>query len=247
MRAFATIAAAAILALTVTAGSAWAIDPAEIHAGQTIVTGTLEPERSKGLRRIMLDVLIKAAAEPLLAEDPRVPALLARAADYVTGFEYEDRMKGTPVRDEQGTRDRPHDLTASFDAAKIDAALGELGLRPWKGPRPTLTAFITVSFPDNQFVLTDNSQLGLGQKQALQAAALRRGMKVVLGNESMNGSETHVLAGTLRWQAEKVSWHAEWRLTGLRKNRSWSIESPSFDEAFRNGVGEAAAALAGRR
>jgi len=255
MRAFATIAVAMLLTLTIGVGSARAIDPAGIYAGRTIVTGTLEPERAKGLRRIMLDVLIKAAAEPLLADDPRVQKLLARAPDYVTGFEYEDRMKGTPVRDEQGTRDRPHDLTAAFNPAMIGAALAELGLQPWKGRRPTLSALITIRFPDNQFVLAEDSQLGLGQKQALQAAALRRGIKVILGegnlkppsDDSINTSETHVLKGTLSWQPDKVSWHTDWQLIHRRKNRSWSLDSSSFDEAFRNGVGEAAATLAGRR
>lgn len=249
------IVSIAVLAATLLAGKAWAIDPADLYAGRTIVTGTLEPERGKGLRRIMLDVLIKAAAEPRLAEDPRVPALLERAPDYVTGFEYEDRMKGTPVRDEQGTRDRPHDLTASFDAAKIDAALRELGLQPWKARRPTLIAFITVRFPDNQFVLADDSQLGLGQKQALQAAAVRRGMKVVLGpaskppsgNRPTNGLEIYVFEGTLSWRPETVSWRTDWTLASARQSRSWSDETTSFDEAFRNGVGEAAAILAGRR
>ncbi|MGE0659997.1 MAG: DUF2066 domain-containing protein [Reyranellaceae bacterium] len=250
------IVSIAVLAAALLAGEARAIDPAGLYAGRTIVTGTIEPERGKGLRRIMLDVLIKAAAEPRLAEDPRVPALLERAPDYVTGFEYEDRMKGTPVRDEQGTRDRPHDLTARFDAAKIDAALAQLGLRPWNASRPTLTAFITVRFPDNQFVLAEDSQLGLGQKQALQAAAVRRGMKVVLGGatskpmpgkEPANGPESYVLEGTLSWQPDTVSWRTDWLLASGRQNRRWSVETTSFDEAFRNGVGEAAATLAGRR
>ncbi len=272
------IVSIAVLAAALLAGKCWAIDPAGLYAGRTIVTGTLEPERGKGLRRIMLDVLIKAAAEPRLAEDPRLPALLERAPDYATGFEYEDRMKGTPVRDEQGTRDRPHDLTASFDPAKIDAALRELGLQPWNANRPVIAMSITIEYPNSRFTLTPDGNQGLGQREALIAAADRRGVRIgwiaftavtpVPPNEParekpernvLTRNETVTLRGTLRWQPEKAQWQTDWTLAQskvttanqnvlmVNNNRSWTVETPSFDEAFLNGVGEAAATLAGRR
>lgn len=71
--------------------------------------------------------------------------------------------------------------------------------------------------------------------------------------------ESAILRGTLRWQPEKARWQTDWTLSQSRSTtadqkvlmvnsiRSWSVETTSFDEAFRNGVGEAAATLAGRR
>ena len=50
--------------------------------------------------------------------------MLAAAGDYVASFTYRDRLEGIPIHDEQGTYDRPHDLTVNVDPAKIDAALG---------------------------------------------------------------------------------------------------------------------------
>jgi hypothetical protein len=237
-----------IVAMTATLlmGSAHAIEVVDLYQGQAIVTGIFEPERTRGLRQVLLDVLVKVSAEPRLIDDPRVQPLLDRAKDFVASYDYEDRMKGTPVRDEQGTRDRPHDLRIAFDRSKIDAALAELGLKPWSIERPPLTALVTVEYPATKYVLTTKSDQGFGQKQALAAAATRRGLVVILP-EADNVTESTILKGALHWQPVTASWHAEWTLMTPQKTRSWSIDSPSFDEAFRNGVGEAAATLAGRR
>ncbi|MGE0152710.1 MAG: DUF2066 domain-containing protein [Reyranellaceae bacterium] len=244
----------AVVAASLLTGSARAVEIENLYGGQAIVAGMFEPERTRGLRQVLLDVLVKVSAEPKLIDDPRVQPLLDRAKDFMTSYEYEDRMKGTPVRDEQGTRDRPHDLRIKFDPAKIDAALAELGLKSWTSDRPILLAWITIEYPGRKFILRKDGQDGLGQKQALEAAAIRRGMKILVGEDftiypplSTKPDETYILKGTLRWQPDKVSWHTNWQLTNLQKERSWSVDSPSFDEAFRNGVGEAAATLAGRR
>jgi hypothetical protein len=238
----------AAMALALLSSSARAVEIENLYGGQAIVTGIFEPERTRGLRQVLLDVLVKVSAEPKLIDDPRVQPLLDRAKDFVASYDYEDRMKGTPVRDEQGTRDRPHDLRIKFDPAKIDAALVELGLKPWSSDRPPLLALVTVEYPANQYVLNTESEQGLGQKQALAAAAIRRGLTVSLpATASPATASQPILQGTLRWQTEGAFWRTEWNLVGTAKERSWSVDSPSFDEAFRNGVGEAAATLAGRR
>jgi len=237
----------AAMALTLLTGSAQAVEVANLYGGPAIVTGVFEPERTRGLRQVLLDVLVKVSAEPRLLDDPRVQPLLDRARDFVASYEYEDRMKGTPVRDEQGTRDRPHDLRIKFDPAKIDAALAELGLKPWGSNRPPLLALVTIEYPASKYILTNEGDQGLGQKQALVAAAERRGMAVSLSATVPTTASQPILYGILRWQPEGAFWRTEWKLVGTAKERSWSMETSSFDEAFRNGVGEAAATLAGRR
>jgi hypothetical protein len=262
------------MAMTLLAGGASAVEIGNLYGGQAIVTGIFEPERTRGLRQILLDVLVKVSAEPRLIDDPRVQPLLDRAKDFMTSYEYEDRMKGTPVRDEQGTRDRPYDLRITFDQAKIDAALTELGLKPWTSDRPRLAVLVMVHYPavgttpGNAFALTADGQNGLGQRHALEAAATRRGMLVVLPPSAMAANVTiamvngamepflrlaadlrsdDALVGQMFWRADGAFWHTSWALQTKNGPRSWSVDSPSFDEAFRNGVGEAAATLAGRR
>ena len=62
----------------------------------------------------------------------------------VTAISYHDRMSALPKHDEQGMRDRPFTLTASFDPAKIAQALTGLGSTPWHGPRPPVFLAVTV-------------------------------------------------------------------------------------------------------
>lgn len=252
----------AVMAVALLSGSARAVEITDLYRSQAIVTGIFEPERTRGLRLALLDVLVKVAAEPRLLDDPRVPKLLERATDFVASYDYEDRMKHKPVNDDQGTRDRPYDLRVVFDRAKIDAALGELGLQPWSSDRPPLLAQVTVEYPTGKYRLTEDGDQGLGQKQALAAAAMRRGMTVTLplaaAASPVVAAGQPLLEGTLRWQEAKTAWRTDWTLTevGLQatgtpslatRKRSWTVETTSFDEAFRNGVGEAAATLAGRR
>ncbi len=139
--------------------------------------------------------------------------LLDRARDFMTSYEYEDRMKGTPVRDEQGTRDRPHDLRIKFDSAKIDAALADLALKPWGSDRPPVIAFVTVEYPASKYVLTSDGDQGLGQKQALVAAATRRGMAVSLPANAVAApnvaSGEPLLQGIMRWEPEGTFWRTE--------------------------------------
>jgi hypothetical protein len=121
---------------------------------------------------------------------------------------------------------------------------------------------VTVEFPASKYVLTGEADQGLGQKQALMAAAQRRGMAISLPATtpapSTTSAEQPTLQGILRWQSDGAFWRTDWTLTDVKfdatqrpslitRKRSWSIDSSSFDEAFRNGVGEAAATLAGRR
>jgi hypothetical protein len=89
----------------------------------------------------MEDVLIKVSGAERLAGDRRLAAYKAKAKDFVTAFDYRDQFSGKPKRDEQGTRDRPFDLTVDFDKEKIDGVLKALGLKPWLSHRPVLAVF----------------------------------------------------------------------------------------------------------
>ena len=92
--------------------------------------------RRFGFPLCLEQVLVKVSGDPRLIGDPEVATLAGQAATFVTDFAFRDRMAGIPVHDEQGTRDRPYDLTVRFDPAKIDAALRSLGREPWSASRP---------------------------------------------------------------------------------------------------------------
>ena len=121
--------AIALAAVAAVGGAASAAD--DLYRTQAIVTGQGEAERARGFALCLEAVLVKASGDPRLIGDPEVVPMKAQAGSFVIGFEYQDRMKGIPVHDEQGTRDRPYDLTVTFDQQKIDAALRSLRRTPW--------------------------------------------------------------------------------------------------------------------
>src|SRR6266403_2688473 len=92
-----------------------------LYRAQTVVTGQGEANRMIGFASCMEDVLIKVSGAERLAGDRRLAAYKAKAKDFVTAFDYRDQFSGKPKRDEQGTRDRPFDLTVDFDKEKSSA------------------------------------------------------------------------------------------------------------------------------
>ena len=103
-----------------------------------IVTGYDMRSRPSGFARALREVLVKLSGEPRLDLDPRVRELSIHADHLVTTFDYVDQMAGIKVHDDQGTYDRPYNLTVVFDPGKIDAALADLGEHPWLGERPVI-------------------------------------------------------------------------------------------------------------
>ena len=128
--------------------SARAETPVMIYQASEIVTGNDERQRPVGFARCLRDVIVKATGNPALAADPRVAALMEHADSYVAYYLYRDRFEGFHHHDDQGTFDRPHDLTVQFDPPKIDSLLLELGEKPWTVKRPTLIPDIEVKGED---------------------------------------------------------------------------------------------------
>src|SRR3569833_1124453 len=91
----------------------------DIYVAQAVVTGKDERNRPLGFRLCFEDVLVRASGDATILDSKRVPALAARAADYIDTFSYFDRLSGRAIHDEQGTNDRPHFLTCHVTPAKI--------------------------------------------------------------------------------------------------------------------------------
>ena len=242
---------------------------AELYRAQTIVTGQGEPNRSIGFASCLEDVLIKVSGALKLAGDPRLAAYKSRAADFVTSYSYHDQMSGLPKGDEQGTRDRPYDLSADFDAGKIDNLLEVLGLKPWLSPRPVLAVFVEMEQGARRYVVTSDARQSDLQRDSVRAAAAKRGMAIVLpdvaawtaangdgavltalppatlaaGAAALGGEV--ILVGRLVWVEAELGWATEWRIDWQGRSHRWQRRGITFDDAFRQGLGGAAQVLSG--
>ena len=123
----------AALLMSLLASQAAALDLDALYSSKAIVTGKGEKNRQPGLRDCLDRVLVKVSGDQRLPGLPEAEKLRRRAGDFVASFSYRDRLAGKPIHDEQGTYDRPHDLTCRYDRKVIDDLLGKLGSRPWLG------------------------------------------------------------------------------------------------------------------
>ena len=234
-----------------------------------IVTGQGDANRIIGFAACFEDVLIKVSGALKLEGDPRLSAYKSNSADFVSSYSYHDQMFGTPKRDEQGTRDRPYDLIVDFDDKKINDVLNSLGVKPWLSRRPVLGVFVEMEQGSRQYIATSDAKQSDLQRDSLLAAALKRGMMIVLPDvealakaninagellttpsstlaslASEQGGEV-ALVGRLKWEDSELGWATEWRMDWNGRMHRWQLRGVTFDEAFRRGIGGAAQILSG--
>ena len=165
-------------------GAASAEEALDLYQGRATVTGTREETRAVGFAAAFEEVLAKVSGDARLIGDGRVAAMAGNAAEYVASYTYRDRMEGIPAHDDQGSYDRPHDLTVTFDKGKIDGALASLGLKPWTEARPPIVLFVGVRNGDVAFVLSADAEQGASMREALAAAAVRTGLPASVPSRS---------------------------------------------------------------
>jgi uncharacterized protein len=242
----------------------------DLYRAQTVVTGQGEANRIVGFAACLEDVLIKVSGAVKLAGDPRLAAHQSRAGDFVKSHSYHDQMSGTPIRDEQGTRDRPYDLIVDFDEKKIDGLLNALGLKPWLSHRPVVAVFLEMEQGARNYIVTADAGLSaVAPREALLAAAEKRGISIVLPNEAAlaksgldgaglaklpspalaaraaeQGGEV-ALVGRLVWNDSDLGWATKWQMEWQGQPHRWQLRGVTFDEAFRRAIGGAAQILSG--
>lgn len=239
----------------------------DLYRAKTIVTGQREETRLPRFSKCLMDVLVKVSGDPRLLYDRQAASIAARAPEFVDGYRYRDRLEGLPIHDEQGSRDRPYDLTVDFDPPKVDAALRELGREPWLAPRPAIVLFLSVRNDNKTYVLASDGRLGIDQRESLAAAAWQMGMPLVLLSDAAlkeagltfealpqaNTGDLETLArasggdlpviGRLAWSKGTLGWVAEWRLAWKGRTYHWTIRNVNFDDAFRSAMRGAAQIL----
>ena len=243
------------------------MDEKALYSAVTFVTGQREETRRPGIEETFRQVLAKVSGTSRILQDERLGAEIGRAGDYVASYSYRDRMEGIPHHDEQGSRDRPYDLTVHFEPEKIDALITELGFEKWALPRPVITPLVKVDFQGNAFFLASDGAEGKGQREALLAEADKRGLTVALPDEAAlaavdvgsmdvdnpaastladlarrSGGDV-LLTGVLAWDEEKLLWQARWSIASKGSAKLWKESSTTFDAAFRDGLGGASELL----
>jgi hypothetical protein len=215
-------------------------DSQNIYAARAIVTGTDERDRPRGLNICLGQVLVNVSGDPNILARPGVAEILAQAESMAVSLDYVDRMGFLHKHDEQGTRDRPFTMTATFDPARVAAALKSLGEAPRGEPRPAVFLVAQVHGYSGNFALNAGPVTGYDTSELMRAsiddAAWQYRLQVTLpaSTGAAPASGMLVVKGSLTWSGADHGWVAAWSADG----EHWGEHGVSFDDAFR-------AALAG--
>lgn len=244
-------------------------DKGKLYEAKVIVTGTGETNRSIGFRKCLDKVLLRVSGDQRILKNPRLQTLRDNAGKLVAEFRYRDRLEGVPIHDEQGTHDRPHDLTCIYRPEVIDRVLASLGSKPWLGSRPELTVFLVARNGARQFLLTRDGAEGPYMRDSFEAAAEPLAMTIsfpsaellktvgLTGNTLLNANLAtlddvarkaggdRALVGSIVWSDKDLGWIANWRIDSGSRNHEWKVKGVSFDEAFRVAIKGAARILSG--
>ncbi len=240
-----------------------------LYQARTIVTGRRDETRIPGLKLCLVQVLVRVSGDPRLETHPLLAELAQAPEEAVTHTSFRDLYAFRPIKDEQGTRDRPHEMTVEYDQAKIDTLLRKLGSRPWLSDRPRLVVFLAVKHIGSSYVLSTTNDVGALQRQSFEAAAWKFGMQVTLPSERLltqSGLSFETLpstplatlqglvdssvgdtplSGTLTWSRELLGWRSVWHLNYQGAEQHWRSDGGNFDAAFRNAIGGAAQIFSG--
>jgi hypothetical protein len=223
-----------------------------MYRADAIVTGTDMRQRPWGFAQTLREVLVKSSGDPRLKDDPRTHHLAAQAERFVACFDYADMMAGIPLHEDQGTYDRPYKLTVYFDPAKIDAALAQLGEKPWRGERPIVVPVLPVhgrKLPP--YWLSAEISAGRDQRGSFATAASQFGMNVLIPNgvalRAWGATVSHfpsdpppssageaVVLGTLDWSETLPGWIGKWRMRWHGDDYAWGISGVNYNAAFRD-------------
>ena len=192
----------------------------DLYTGHAIVTGTDAREPPAGFARALREVLVKLTAEPALADDAALAGDDAQAESMAEDYAYQDRMSDVRTHDEQGTRDRPYDLTVHFAPERVDAVLRRIGVPVWTERHPV--ALVVTMLRDGEAVaLTADGQSGERPREAALAAGERYGVRVRadLRRRDQGGPDARVGGAAACARADRAPRHAHLDTKSVRLGR----------------------------
>lgn len=239
----------------------------DLYRAQAFVTGERPETRDPALLQGFRDVMVKVSGDPRLLADKRLDASFDPSVVHT--YSYRDLMAGIPKHDEQGTRDRPFELTIDYAPDKIAAALAALDHKAWYEDRPLVLILIGVELGPSRFIIADQGEPGSVQRQALMTSARRYGLPIAFPTRVMleasglkadalknpdpkalepllkQAKADRLFAGHMVFSDKALGWISKWQLPEGKTIYRWGIEGVNFDEAFRNAIRGAAQALSG--
>ncbi|SNY93145.1 hypothetical protein SAMN04515647_3427 [Cohaesibacter sp. ES.047] len=243
-----------------------ASEDADLYRATTFVTGEREETRIPSIQDTFRQVLVKVSGTSSLLKVSNLEDEIDKAGDYVAGYSYRDRMEGIPHHDEQGSRDRPFDLTVHFDPEKIDAIISKFGFHKWQLPRPRILSLVKVEFKGSGFFLANDTDKGIGQREALMAEADKLGLEVALPDiakleevkmENLSSTTLNefaeylggdiALRGVLTWDDSYLHWKSRWQMRVAGQDNQWEGTEETFDSSFRAALGTVAEILSQSR
>ena len=237
-----------------------------IYQATVITTGSDSRFRNAGFAQALREVLVKASGEPRLAKDPRVDGMVPQAGELVAFFSYRDQMEGIHHHDDQGTYDRPFELTVQFDWLSVNATLARVGEKPWLDERPTLVPVILVrghERPFNQtYLISDVEPAAAAQRDSLSYCAQKYGLSLRVPSladltiwnvrpreiprlRASSATNKFVVAGTLDFRLRTFGWVGMWKANWRGTDYAWGISGVSFDKAFDDLVAGVASIASG--
>jgi len=229
-----------------------------VYQAVAVVTGSDRRYRGVGLAQCLRTVLAKVSGNPRLEQDRRVDRFARQAHLFVASFDYVDQMAAYHIKDDQGTYDRPFNLTVRFVPAKINALLATLGERPWRGTRPIIVPVLAVHGVRTAYLLSADVAAGADQRGSLEEMASELGIRVRFPTDaelagwgvrlqqfsppslspaavitSLPASRA-LVAGRLEFQTAVPGWAGSWRMRYRGREYAWSIKGVNFDAAFRD-------------
>jgi uncharacterized protein len=229
-----------------------------LYQGKSLVTGQRDETRIPGFERAIVDVLKKRSGDSSITGEDIAKNIEGKIRDYVKNYTERDRMEGIPIHDEQGTRDRPFELTVTFHRNKIDELLMKMGSMAWTQPRPRTLVLLTITTDAGSHILTgDDEDRGIDYRESFQAAAWQAGIPLVLPSiasldetsltpendeatkiqQLISANDADVaMVGHIAWNNGMKGWRAEWKFEANGTVHEWRIDGVNFDAAFRNGM-----------
>ncbi len=222
-----------------------------MYQATVVVTGSDRRYRNAGFARCLRTVLVKASGNPRLAADPRVDRYAREANLFIASFDYVDQLAAYHIHDDQGTYDRPFNLTVRFVPAMIDRLLADLGYRPWRGDRPMIVPVLAVRGVTTAYVLGAETAAGADQRGSLEESASELGLRVRFPTEAELAGwgvtadgfpSPHVappadwalVTGTLEFVPAAPGWAGSWKTRYRDRDYAWGVRGVNFDKAFQN-------------
>jgi uncharacterized protein len=227
-----------------------------LYSVQVPVASRTTVQRNKALRQAFETVLIRVSGNSAIATVPQIKDAMKKTNDYVRAFSYfSDKQK----------QDNPLLFQVNFSQAAINSLLRIAGQPVWAKDRPLTLVWLVVRDVNGTQIFNENSNASV--VQILKENAIRRGLPVLLpmmdladmqkiGASDVWAPFIHVIEGaSARYSPDetlvvridatnKNHIKGQWLLLFKDKQMSWTTTGANLATVVKNGVDNAANALA---